>query len=74
MSLQIANNPSVQDIVHCYSGRRLQFAIKLGIMPTPESFSLILKRIINTENCVDSTVDRGTTKLNSYQNSNRVFD
>ena len=74
MNLQIANNASVQDIRQGYSGRHLQFAIKLGIMPTPESFSLILKRIINTENGIDSTADRGTTKLNSYQSSNCVFD
>ena len=69
MNLQIANNASVQDIVHGYSGRHLQFAIKLGIMPTPESFSLILKNIINTintENRIDSTADRDATKLNSY--------
>lgn len=57
MNLQIANNASLQDIVHGYSGRHLQYAIKLGIMPTPETFSLLLNGIINTENALTLPID-----------------
>ena len=49
MKLEMINIASMQDILHGYSGRHLQYAIKLGIMPTPERLSLILKRISNVE-------------------------
>ena len=35
---------SLEDILHSYSGRRLQFAIKMGILPKPENLSRVLKR------------------------------
>ena len=35
---------SLEDILRCYSGRRLQFAIKMGILPKPENLSRVLKR------------------------------
>ena len=34
---------SLEDVLRCYSGRRLQFAIKLGILPEPENLSRVLK-------------------------------
>ncbi len=49
MKLEMINSASMQDILHGYSGRHLQYAIKLGIMPTPELLSLILKRISSAE-------------------------
>ena len=49
MKLEMINIASMQDILHGYSGRHLQYAIKLGIMPTPELLSLMLKRISNAE-------------------------
>ncbi len=49
VKLEMINITAMQDILHGYSGRRLQYAIKLGIMPTPERLSLILKRVSSAE-------------------------
>ncbi len=49
VKLEMTNITAMQDILHGYSGRQLQYAIKLGIMPTPERLSIILKRISNAE-------------------------
>ena len=35
---------TLKDILCCYSGRRLQFAIKLGILPKPENLKKLLKK------------------------------
>ena len=39
----ISNTQSLEDILHSYSGRRLQFAIRMGILPKPENLSKFLK-------------------------------
>ena len=44
MKAAISNTQSLEDILRSYSGRRLQFAIKLGILPKPENLSRVLKR------------------------------
>ena len=49
MKLEMTNITVMRAILHGYSDRRLQYAIKLGIMPTPERLSIILKRISNAE-------------------------
>ena len=49
VKLEMINIASMQDMLHGYSGRHLQYAIKLGIMPTPERLSLILKRVSSAE-------------------------
>ena len=49
VKLKMTSIASMQDILHGYSGRQLQYAIKLGIMPTPERLSVILKRMSNAE-------------------------
>ena len=49
VKLKMTSIASMQDMLHGYSGRHLQYAIKMGIMPTPERLSKILKRISNAE-------------------------
>lgn len=44
MKIEMINMPTLKNVLHCYSGRRLQFAIKLGILPTPETLSLALSK------------------------------
>ena len=41
---------SVKDILSAYSGRRLQYAIRFGILPTPESLKQLLKSKTSTDN------------------------
>jgi hypothetical protein len=50
MRNEIKNIDSVKELLSAYSGRRLQYAIKLGIMPRPESLKKLLKRKTSTEN------------------------
>ena len=42
MKAAISNTQSVEDILRSYSGRRLQFAIRMGILPKPENLSKVL--------------------------------
>lgn len=44
MKALINNLQSLDDVLRCYSGRRLQFAIKLGILPKPENLDILVKR------------------------------
>ncbi len=44
MKIEMTNIPTLDDVLLRYSGRRLQFAIKLGILPTPERLGQILSR------------------------------
>ena len=43
MKAAISNTQSLEDILRSYSGRRLQFAIRMGILPKPENLSKVLK-------------------------------
>ena len=43
MKAAINNTQSLEDISRSYSGRRLQFAIRMGILPKPENLSKVLK-------------------------------
>ena len=43
MKAAISNTQSLEDILRSYSGRRLQFAIRMGILPKPENLSSVLK-------------------------------
>jgi hypothetical protein len=43
MELRVKNRVPPQELLRNYSGRRLQFAIKMGLLPTPESYSQLLK-------------------------------
>ena len=54
MNTTLSNAQTLKDILRCYSGRRLQFAIKLGILPKPENLNKVLKK-----------KDRKSTRLNS---------
>jgi hypothetical protein len=47
MKVQMSNALPVHEILSSYSGRRLQYAIKIGIIPAPESLSQTLKRKLN---------------------------
>jgi hypothetical protein len=49
MKTEVKPTASLQEILRSYSGRRLQYAIKLGILPAPESLHRLLKRKTNTE-------------------------
>ena len=49
VKLKMTSIASMQDMLHGHVGRHLQYAIKMGIIPTPERLSLILKRISNAE-------------------------
>ena len=44
MKIEITNLPTFDDVLLRYSGRRLQFAIRLGILPTPERLRQVLSR------------------------------
>ena len=44
MKTVIDNVQTLKDILCCYSGRRLQYAIKLGILPKPENLKKLLKK------------------------------
>jgi hypothetical protein len=44
MKIEMSNIPTFDDVLLCYSGRRLQFAIKLGILPTPEHLGQVLSK------------------------------
>ena len=44
MKPAISETQSLEYILRCYSGRRLQFAIKQGILPTPENLTKLLNR------------------------------
>jgi hypothetical protein len=50
MKVQTAPIASFEDVTRAYSGRRLQYAIKLGILPTPESLKKLLKRKASSAN------------------------
>ena len=43
MKATISNTQSLEDILRSYSGRRLQFAIWMGILPKSENLSKVLK-------------------------------
>ena len=52
MKTEIKKIVSTEDILSAYSGHRLQYAIKLGILPKPESLKQLLKRKTNAENSI----------------------
>lgn len=45
---------SIEEILSAYSGRRLQYAIKFGMLPTPESLKKLLERKTNTANGINN--------------------
>jgi hypothetical protein len=49
MKIEMTNMPTFDDVLLRYSGRRLQFAIKLGILPTPERLSQVLSRKVKAK-------------------------
>ena len=51
MKAVVKNTQSLEDILRCYSGRRLQFAIKIGILPKPENLSKLSKRKASKRMC-----------------------
>lgn len=52
MKTEIKKIVSTEDILSAYSGRRLQYAIRLGILPKPERLNQLLKRKISTEKSI----------------------
>lgn len=45
-----SKNSAVLDALRGYSARQLQFAIRLGILPTPDKLNRILTRKSGSEN------------------------
>lgn len=56
MKIKMASIATVNDVWLCYSGRRLQFAIKLGILPKPENLSQVLTRKLKVKKPFSSLV------------------
>jgi hypothetical protein len=48
MDLKVKNS-ALLDALPSYSARQLQFAIRLGILPTPDNLNLILSRKSGSE-------------------------
>lgn len=65
MIIEINCTPSNQDILSYYSGRRLQYAIRMGILPTPENFSLLLSMNKRSETKFYDTQSKIKDKLAS---------
>lgn len=49
MDLKVKNDALIQEL-RGYSARQLQFAIRLGILPTPDKLNRILNRKSGSEN------------------------
>lgn len=45
-----AKNKVLVETLRCYSARQLQFAIRLGILPSPDKLSRILSRKSGSDN------------------------
>jgi hypothetical protein len=43
MKIKMNDVLSIEDILQIYSGRRLQYAIRMGVLPAPEDFSSSLQ-------------------------------
>jgi hypothetical protein len=65
MKVETTNIASIEEILASYSGRRLQYAIKLGILPTPESLCQLLKRKTSVEKYMTHTGNRGLAKFST---------
>ncbi len=50
MKSEATSIASIEEILRSYSGRRLLYAIKLGILPKPESLHQLLERKASSEN------------------------
>jgi hypothetical protein len=63
MKIEINYIESVEDILRSYSGRRLQYAIRMGILPPPEKFNLLFSRNTKAENKILAMQPRTKAKL-----------
>jgi hypothetical protein len=53
MKIEANHRSSVKDILHAYSGssiKRIQYAIRMGILPRPEVFGRLLNQKAITKN------------------------
>lgn len=64
MKFKIYYALSVEDILQNYSGRRLQYAIRMGILPTPEILSQLSKKV-DSKNRIPKSQSIKNTKLAS---------
>jgi len=64
MKIEINYIESVEDILRSYSGRRLQYAIRMGILPTPEILSQLSKKV-DSKNRIPKSQSIKNTKLAS---------
>lgn len=55
MKSKTAHTVSINEILRSYSGRRLQYAIKIGVLPKPESLKQFIKRKTNAANNINNT-------------------
>jgi hypothetical protein len=51
MQLKVKKKAPVE-VLSCYSARQLQFAIRLGILPTPDKLNGIFNKRTNPENAI----------------------
>ena len=68
MNIEITNLPTFDDVLLRYSGRRLQFAIKQGILPTPERLKQVLSKKSKIKKSVLAAKIQSTNTLNSQFN------
>ncbi len=68
MKIEMTNLPTFDDVLLRYSGRRLQFAIKLGILPTPERLRQVLSKKPNAKRPISAPKTMGINKLYSQTN------
>jgi hypothetical protein len=59
MKIESNHALSVDDILLTYSGRRLHYAIRMGILPTPVNFCELVKRQQKTIARKRKTAKRG---------------
>ncbi len=68
MKIEMTNLPTFGDVLLRYSGRRLQFAIKLGILPTPERLKQVLSKKSKVKRSILAPNIKGINKLYSQLN------
>jgi|GEM_PF-4439121 hypothetical protein len=72
MKVEIDNIESVEHILQGYSGRRLQYAIRMGILPTPEMLSQLLNKKMSTINRIPKAQPITKAKLASQVTNKTV--
>ena len=70
MNIEITNLPTFDNVLLCYSGRRLQFAIKQGILPTPERLRQVLSKKSKVKR---SVLSKAVSLIPKIQSINKLY-